>query len=175
MACHTYSTHKSSHSTLFVLPTQLLGHLTAHGPFTRLACGNKSSAFITTSGKLCYCGTLHCHLLRCSSLTSPMRGRGYSSHSVCVCVCVCVCYRSSGRYAYSTGPTKVPKESAHHKDQNKRWTKNFKRSQLPTRMCYAAETTAIQFLFSSTLKWFTFLTTFFGQQKKTLDYSLRFL
>ena len=24
-------------------------------------------------------------------LTSPMRGRGYSTHSVCVCVCVCVC------------------------------------------------------------------------------------
>ena len=33
-------------------------------------------------------------------------------------VCVCVCYRSTGRHAYSTGPTKV-KESAHHKDQNK--------------------------------------------------------
>ena len=50
-------------------------------------------------------------------LTSPMRGRGYSTHSVCVCVCPLRC---SGRYAYSTGPTKVPKESAHHKDQNKR-------------------------------------------------------
>ena len=24
-------------------------------------------------------------------LTSPMRGRGYSSHSVCVCVCLSVC------------------------------------------------------------------------------------
>ena len=48
-------------------------------------------------------------------LTSPMRGRGYSTHSVCLCVC----YRSSGRHAYSTGPTKVPKESARHKDQNK--------------------------------------------------------
>ena len=34
-------------------------------------------------------------------------------------VCVSVCYRSSGRYAYSKGPTKVPKESARHKDQNK--------------------------------------------------------
>ena len=38
---------------------------------------------------------------------------------VCVGVCVCVCYRSSGRYAYSTAPTKVPKESARHKDQFK--------------------------------------------------------
>ena len=37
-----------------------------------------------------------------------------------VCVCLSVCYRSSGRYAYSTGPTKVPTESAGHKDQNKR-------------------------------------------------------
>ena len=54
------------------------------------------------------------------SLTSPMRGRGYSTPSVCVCVCVClsVCYRSSGRHAYSTGPTKVSKESARHKDHN---------------------------------------------------------
>ena len=33
-----------------------------------------------------------------------------------VFVSVSVCYRSSGRYAYSTGPTKVPKESARHKD-----------------------------------------------------------
>ena len=48
--------------------------------------------------------------------------------SVCVCVCVCVracvracvSYHCSGRYTYSTGPTKVPKESARHKDQNKR-------------------------------------------------------
>ena len=42
-------------------------------------------------------------------------GRGYNSHSVCLSVCD----RSSRRYAYSTGPTKVPKESARHKDQNK--------------------------------------------------------
>ena len=48
-----------------------------------------------------------------SFLTSPMRGRGYSSHSVCVCVC----YHYIWRYAYSTGPTKVPKESTRHKDQ----------------------------------------------------------
>ena len=33
-------------------------------------------------------------------------------------------------------------------------------------MCYAAETSAIQFLFSSTLKWFTFLSTFFRTTKK---------
>ena len=39
-------------------------------------------------------------------------------------------------------------------------------SQLPTRMCYAAETSAIQFLFSSTLKWFTFLGTLFWTAKK---------
>ena len=33
-------------------------------------------------------------------------------------------------------------------------------------MCYAAETSAIQFLFSSTLKLFTFLTTFFRTTKQ---------
>ena len=48
-------------------------------------------------------------------LSLPMQGRGYSTHSVCLCVC----YHSSGRYAHSTGPTKVPKESARHKNQNK--------------------------------------------------------
>ena len=54
----------------FLLPTQLLGHLTAHGPFTRLACGNKSSAFITTSGKLCYCGT---YTATCFNLEGAMK------------------------------------------------------------------------------------------------------
>ena len=45
-------------------------------------------------------------------------GARFSSHSVCLCVCVY--YRSSGCYAYSTGPTKVPKESTRHKGQNQR-------------------------------------------------------
>ena len=62
-------------------------------------------------------------------LTSPMRGAEVIVLIVCVCVCVyvcvclSVCYRCSGRYAYSTSPTKVLKESAHHKDQNKRRNK----------------------------------------------------
>ena len=40
---------------------------------------------------------------------------------VCVCVClsVCLCVTVTTVTAYSTGPTKVPKESVRHKDQNK--------------------------------------------------------
>ena len=37
---------------------------------------------------------------------------------VCVCVCVSVTTIAGASYAYSTGPTKVPKESARHKDKN---------------------------------------------------------
>ena len=63
-------------------------------------------------GSLAWLQTRKAHFL-----TSPLRGPGYSAHSVCVCVCVCACYRSSGRYAYSTAPTK---ESARRKDQFKK-------------------------------------------------------
>ena len=51
-------------------------------------------------------------------LTSPMRGRGSSNHSVCVCVCVCVCYRSSERYECFKSQSKVPTESARRREQN---------------------------------------------------------
>ena len=40
-------------------------------------------------------------------LTSPMQGRGSSTHRVCVSVC----YRSSGRCGYLTSETKVSKEA----------------------------------------------------------------
>ena len=49
-------------------------------------------------------------------LTSPMRGRGSSTHRVCLCVCVSVCYRSSGHCGYLTSETKLSKESAGSKE-----------------------------------------------------------
>ena len=55
-----------------------------------------------------------------SFLPHPIcKTRGKEGYGVQTSVCVSVWYRSSGRYAYSTGPTKVPKKSARHKDQNR--------------------------------------------------------
>ena len=80
-----------------------------------------------------------------------------SSGSVCISLGLCSSFSFGVEVFYS---------SDFDPHSNVQWIRNFKRSQLPTQMRYATETTAIQFLFSFTFRWIIFLNTYFRTPKK---------